>query len=208
MYKNKHRRFRNNRTSSIYKLTALSVYVSWFILCAIAPNIGFIHLGHTQLTYGTAIIVIATYHLGFLGNIVSGFSFGMSSLIAAFIYGVAKYQLFDLSVLPRVETAIVVFLLFSVFNVNWDPKVWKLVVIAIFAAMLNSCFVFAHAYIRENITGVPLSKNGIVPIELWIPSHIVNITFEPIFGAMIIFSMYPVMIYLKNKYTYINDIYY
>nr|WP_307921016.1 hypothetical protein [Mycoplasmopsis bovis] len=34
-----------------YLMTNLSIYLAWFILSATVPNIGYLNLGYTQITY-------------------------------------------------------------------------------------------------------------------------------------------------------------
>nr|WP_307915852.1 hypothetical protein [Mycoplasmopsis bovis] len=47
----KKRSFRYSAGSTTYLMTNLSIYLAWFILSATVPNIGYLNLGYTQITY-------------------------------------------------------------------------------------------------------------------------------------------------------------
>ncbi|MGV2392840.1 UNVERIFIED_CONTAM: hypothetical protein O8I53_07570 [Campylobacter lari] len=58
------------------------------------------------------LIPVATFHLGLKGNLTTGLGLGLSSLILAFQLGIPKYQLPDISILPRIEMALIIYGLF------------------------------------------------------------------------------------------------
>lgn len=202
-------RFRSfkQKGNLVQTIAVLSVYVAWFGLSTVAIYVGYIPIGNTQITYLAAIVVMATFHLGILGNIVTGLAFGLSSWIAAFIYGIPKYQLFDLAVLPRVEMALIVLPLFYIFNAFKKPKLWKLMLLSIFAVMLNQYLVLTAQYIRESIAGSIVGK-GVPPIHIWLATHVINVVAEPIFGALLMSALYPVLLKVKRKYLDNIKIYY
>lgn len=203
--------FKNRMKASghtIYLTTNLSIYLAWFIISTAVPNIGFIQLGYTQITYLAAVIVIATFHLGFIGNISTGLFFGLSSWFGAFIMGIPKYQLFDLAVLPRVETALIIYLLFYIFRVFKKPAAWKLVLLGVLSTMLNQYLVLLAQFLREKITGAPIGTHGVPPIHIWIITHHVNVIAEPILGGAILFAIYPALIGLREQNKNTKLIYY
>nr|WP_307908116.1 hypothetical protein [Mycoplasmopsis bovis] len=67
----------------------------------------------------------------------------------AYIYGIPKYQYFDLSVIPRVEVALGVYVLFWVFNAFKKPAVWKFALLGVISTMLNHYFVFFAQFLHE-----------------------------------------------------------
>ncbi|WP_338822517.1 hypothetical protein [Mycoplasmopsis felifaucium] len=192
----------------LQSVVILAIYVAWFGLSATAIYIGYIPIGHTQITYLPIIVVMATFHVGIIGNITTGLSFGFSSWIAAFIYGIPKYQLFDLAVLPRFEMALLVLGLFYLLNLWNRPKLWKIVLISILAIMFNQYLVLSSQYLREAITGTKLLGKGVPPIHIWIYTHLLNVIAEPIIGAILITCLYPVLKKVKAKYLDNKKIYY
>lgn len=201
-------KFRYSSSNTTYLMANLSIYLAWFILSATVPNIGYLNLGYTQITYLAALTVIATFHLGFVGNISVGLFFGLSSWFAAYIYGIPKYQYFDLSVIPRVEVALGVYVLFWVFNVFKKPAVWKLTLLGVISTMLNHYFVFFAQYLHELIRPGDLGKNGVPPIAVWLFVRLFNIISEPILGGMLLFAMYPALIALREQFKSIKKLYY
>ncbi|TKA59591.1 hypothetical protein MBOVa_0110 [Mycoplasmopsis bovis 8790] len=204
----KKRSFRYSAGSTTYLMTNLSIYLAWFILSATVPNIGYLNLGYTQITYLAALTVIATFHLGFVGNISVGLFFGLSSWFAAYIYGIPKYQYFDLSVIPRVEVALGVYVLFWVFNAFKKPAVWKFVLLGVISTMLNHYFVFFAQFLHEKIRPGDLGRHGVPPIEIWLFQRLFNIISEPILGGMLLFGMYPALIALREQYRNVQKLRY
>ncbi|QLI75093.1 hypothetical protein H0I37_03730 [Mycoplasmopsis bovis] len=204
----KKRSFRYSAGSTTYLMTNLSIYLAWFILSATAPNIGYLNLGYTQITYLAALTVIATFHLGFVGNISVGLFFGLSSWFAAYIYGIPKYQYFDLSVIPRVEVALGVYVLFWVFNAFKKPAVWKFALLGVISTMLNHYFVFFAQFLHEKIRPGDLGRHGVPPIEIWLLQRLFNIISEPILGGMLLFGMYPALIALREQYKNVQKLRY
>lgn len=204
----KKRSFRYSVGSTTYLMTNLSIYLAWFILSATVPNIGYLNLGYTQITYLAALTVIATFHLGFVGNISVGLFFGLSSWFAAYIYGIPKYQYFDLSVIPRVEVALGVYVLFWVFNAFKKPAVWKFALLGVISTMLNHYFVFFAQFLHEKIRPGDLGRHGVPPIEIWLLQRLFNIISEPILGGMLLFGMYPALIALREQYKNVQKLRY
>lgn len=204
----KKRSFRYSAGSTTYLMTNLSIYLAWFILSATVPNIGYLNLGYTQITYLAALTVIATFHLGFVGNISVGLFFGLSSWFAAYIYGIPKYQYFDLSVIPRVEVALGVYVLFWVFNAFKKPAVWKFALLGVISTMLNHYFVFFTQFLHEKIRPGDLGRHGVPPIEIWLLQRLFNIISEPILGGMLLFGMYPALIALREQYKNVQKLRY
>ncbi|MBT1389418.1 hypothetical protein FCM64_01395 [Mycoplasma bovis] len=204
----KKRSFRYSAGSTTYLMTNLSIYIAWFILSATVPNIGYLNLGYTQITYLAALTVIATFHLGFVGNISVGLFFGLSSWFAAYIYGIPKYQYFDLSVIPRVEVALGVYVLFWVFNAFKKPAVWKFALLGVISTMLNHYFVFFAQFLHEKIRPGDLGRHGVPPIEIWLLQRLFNIISEPILGGMLLFGMYPALIALREQYKNVQKLRY
>ncbi|UOE63572.1 hypothetical protein MbovWib_04465 [Mycoplasmopsis bovis] len=204
----KKRSFRYPAGSTTYLMTNLSIYLAWFILSATVPNIGYLNLGYTQITYLAALTVIATFHLGFVGNISVGLFFGLSSWFAAYIYGIPKYQYFDLSVIPRVEVALGVYVLFWVFNAFKKPAVWKIALLGVISTMLNHYFVFFAQFLHEKIRPGDLGRHGVPPIEIWLLQRLFNIISEPILGGMLLFGMYPALIALREQYKNVQKLRY
>ncbi|AIA34316.1 hypothetical protein [Mycoplasmopsis bovis] len=204
----KKRSFRYSAGSTTYLMTNLSIYLAWFILSATVPNIGYLNLGYTQITYLAALTVIATFHLGFVGNISVGLFFGLSSWFAAYIYGIPKYQYFDLSVIPRVEVALGVYVLFWVFNAFKKPAVWKFALLGVISTMLNHYFVFFAQFLHEKIRPGDLGRHGVPPIEIWLLQRLFNIISEPILGGMLLFGMYPALIALREQYKNVQKLRY
>ncbi|WP_280131220.1 hypothetical protein [Mycoplasmopsis bovis] len=204
----KKRSFRYSAGSTTYLMTNLSIYLAWFILSATVPNIGYLNLGYTQITYLAALTVIATFHLGFVGNISVGLFFGLSSWFAAYIYGIPKYQYFDLSVIPRVEVALGVYVLFWVFNAFKKPAVWKFALLGVISTMLNHYFVFFAQFLHEKIRPGDLGRHGVPPIEIWLLQRLFNIISEPILGGMLLFGMYPALIALREQYKNVQKLCY
>ncbi|MBT1368637.1 hypothetical protein FCM44_02905 [Mycoplasma bovis] len=204
----KKRSFRYSAGSTTYLMTNLSIYLAWFILSATVPNIGYLNLGYTQITYLAVLTVIATFHLGFVGNISVGLFFGLSSWFAAYIYGIPKYQYFDLSVIPRVEVALGVYVLFWVFNAFKKPAVWKFALLGVISTMLNHYFVFFAQFLHEKIRPGDLGRHGVPPIEIWLLQRLFNIISEPILGGMLLFGMYPALIALREQYKNVQKLRY
>lgn len=204
----KKRSFRYSAGSTTYLMTNLSIYLAWFILSATVPNIGYLNLGYTQITYLAVLTVIATFHLGFVGNISVGLFFGLSSWFAAYIYGIPKYQYFDLSVIPRVEVALGVYVLFWVFNAFKKPAVWKFALLGVISTMLNHYFVFFAQFLHEKIRPGDLGRHGVQPIEIWLLQRLFNIISEPILGGMLLFGMYPALIALREQYKNVQKLRY
>ncbi len=204
----KKRSFRYSAGSTTYLMTNLSIYLAWFILSATVPNIGYLNLGYTQITYLAVLTVIATFHLGFVGNISVGLFFGLSSWFAAYIYGIPKYQHFDLSVIPRVEVALGVYVLFWVFNAFKKPAVWKFALLGVISTMLNHYFVFFAQFLHEKIRPGDLGRHGVPPIEIWLLQRLFNIISEPILGGMLLFGMYPALIALREQYKNVQKLRY
>lgn len=204
----KKRSFRYSAGSTTYLMTNLSIYLAWFILSATVPNIGYLNLGYTQITYLAVLTVIATFHLGFVGNISVGLFFGLSSWFAAYIYGIPKYQYFDLSVIPRVEVALGVYVLFWVFNAFKKPAIWKFALLGVISTMLNHYFVFFAQFLHEKIRPGDLGRHGVPPIEIWLLQRLFNIISEPILGGMLLFGMYPALIALREQYKNVQKLRY
>lgn len=204
----KKRSFRYSAGSTTYLMTNLSIYLAWFILSATVPNIGYLNLGYTQITYLAVLTVIATFHLGFVGNISVGLFFGLSSWFAAYIYGIPKYKYFDLSVIPRVEVALGVYVLFWVFNAFKKPAVWKFALLGVISTMLNHYFVFFAQFLHEKIRPGDLGRHGVPPIEIWLLQRLFNIISEPILGGMLLFGMYPALIALREQYKNVQKLRY
>lgn len=202
------------KNAFLQTLTSLSIYTAWYFLSAIAIYIGYIPIGLTQITYLAVIIVIATFHLGFIGNITTGLAFGFSSWIAAFIYGIPKYQFFDIAVLPRLETALITLLFFYIFNAFKKPKLWKFIILAFLVTVLNQYLVLFSQYIHEFIAikagydSDILVKSGVLPIKIWIITHPINLTFEPILNILIIIFMFPLVLNIKHRYVDNKKIHY
>ncbi|WP_129646704.1 hypothetical protein [Mycoplasmopsis maculosa] len=197
-----------NKKIVLMDLVFLSVYIAWFFLSAVIPYVGYINLGHTQITFLSLLVPIATFHLGIKGNLISGLGFGLSSFTLAFILGATKYTYFDISVLPRIEMALVIYGFSWAFGIFKKPKMWKIGILAFLASFFNIFFVLSAQYIREAINPESLGKNGVPPIHLWIITHPINLTVEPIVCIIIACSIFPLIKYLKNKYQGNKQVYY
>ncbi|WP_051677933.1 hypothetical protein [Mycoplasmopsis opalescens] len=187
----------NKSSVSLYKIVTSAVYIAWYFAAAFTIYLGYIPFGHTQLTFLPAILTISILHLGFFGSLVSGLGFGFSSFIAAYILGIIKYQNFDISVIPRFLTSILVYLIYLLLKTHKNPKLWKVILMAFFAVFFNiiltlSAQYFHHHYIAE--------LKGILPVKEWIITHPVNLIGEPIICIIVATALYPIGMHLRKKY--------
>lgn len=181
----------------INKIVACSVYFAWYFAAALSLYLGYIPLGHTTLTFLPAILVVSLIHLGFLGAFVSGLGFGLSSLMAAFIYGMLKYQYIDISVLPRFLMALIVYLIYKLLRTDKNPLLWKCIILALFAVVLNTVLTLSFQYFHHNFIG---ELKGILPIREWIITHPLNLIGEPIICVIMTVLLFPLMLHLRNSY--------
>nr|WP_307906773.1 hypothetical protein [Mycoplasmopsis bovis] len=190
-------------------MTNLSIYLAWFILSATVPNIGYLNLGYTQITYLASIDCNCHISSRICWEYICRAIFWTIFLIClAYIYGIPKYQYFDLSVIPRVEVALGVYVLFWVFNAFKKPAVWKFALLGVISTMLNHYFVFFAQFLHEKIRPGDLGRHGVPPIEIWLLQRLFNIISEPILGGMLLFGMYPALIALREQYKNVQKLRY
>ncbi|UUD35129.1 hypothetical protein NPA07_04975 [Mycoplasmopsis caviae] len=181
----------------IFLITTLAFYLAWFFASIFVPYLGFISLGPTQITFLSFIVVFATFHLGFIGSFSCGLGFGLSSMFAAYILGVVKYQYFDISVLPRLLMSLIVYALYIVLNVKKEIRIWKFILIAIIAAILNISLTLSFQHLHNKLFG---NLKNLLPIKEWIITHPINITCEPLMCGFLATSVYPLVRFLRKKY--------
>ncbi len=114
------------KKSKIYEMVLFATFASIILLLALVPNIGYITFipGIASFTIIHIPVLIGIMLLSFWYAVGLGFVFGLSSLIAAFMYA---QQPFDytfqnplVSILPRVIFAAVAF--FVVLGLKWIQK--------------------------------------------------------------------------------------
>ncbi|WP_036456887.1 hypothetical protein [Mycoplasmopsis lipofaciens] len=199
------RKYNNSRPTftKTLKMTYLAFYISWFFLASFLLIFGYIPLSFTQLTYLPVIVVMMIFHLGFIGALVGGISFGMSSLIAAVIYGIIKYQYPDISVLPRIIMSLITYGIFRLLKSKSNPRLWKFIFLAIIATLLNQALVLSSQYIHNSIWGLP---KGVLGLKEWIIVHIFNIVAEPILASLISVALYVLIQLIEKQKGTINKI--
>ncbi|VEU67654.1 Uncharacterised protein (plasmid) [Mesomycoplasma conjunctivae] len=180
-----------------FLISTLAFYLAWFLGSATVPYLGYIPIGHTQITFLAFIVVFGTFHLDYVGNLSAGLCFGFSSWILAFIMGAIKYQNFDIAVIPRVLMAICVYMLYEIFNVKNNIKCWKFIMISIIAAILNIVLTLSFQHLHNQIFG---DLKNLLPIKEWIIVHPINIIGEPIICGMLAYFTFPLIVFLRRRF--------
>lgn len=107
---------KNIRTSGVFNLVLFSIFAALILLLGLIPQIGFIRLGPVAITIVHIPVLIGIMVLPFWHALGLGVTFGISSLIASYIYGTTPADLaFQnplISVLPRIIFALFAFLIF------------------------------------------------------------------------------------------------
>ncbi|WP_051617772.1 hypothetical protein [Mycoplasmopsis iners] len=193
----KQKRDKNKKSNSVVtkNIVLLAVYFSFFLASGFTIYIGYIPIAGTTITYLPIFVVIATCHLGFKGALVSGLGFGVSSLIAAFLFGSIKYQYPDISILPRVLMALLVYAFYKIFNFNNKPKMWKFLILTLIAVEFNVIFVLSFQHLHNAFW--PLK--GVWGIPEWIVTHVLNLVLEPSMSIVIALATYKLVLHLKKK---------
>ncbi|MEA4115226.1 hypothetical protein VBM87_00285 [Mycoplasma sp. 744] len=183
----------------------LTVYFSFFIISGFVVYIGYIPiLGRINLTYLPFFVVLAGVHLGFKGFLVGGLSFGLSSLIAAYMYGSIRYQYIDISVLPRFLMSMIIYLFYKLIKLDKYINIWGFILLAFLASNLNLILVLSAQHLHHQISPI----KGLLPINEWILTHLLNIIGEPILAINLALLFYKFIYKYHLKYKAYKEILY
>ena len=87
-------------------LVLTAIFAAIILMLTLIPNLGFIRIGIVAITILHIPVLIAVFILPFFYSLFIGFTFGLASLIAAFIFGTTPldiaFQNPVVSVLPRI----------------------------------------------------------------------------------------------------------
>lgn len=121
------------------------------LLLSLIPNLGFIKIGPVSFTIIHIPVLLSVMFLPFLESLFVGFVFGISSLMAAFLYGTAldvPFQNPAISVLPRMifaEFAWGIKYLFLGIEKKFSPKKSKIPLLLISSVIIGViCFLIPY----------------------------------------------------------------
>ncbi|QSF13569.1 hypothetical protein [Mycoplasma sp. Mirounga ES2805-ORL] len=184
-------------------LVTLALYVAYFFVASFVPYMGYFFIGPTVLTILPVIVVVAAFHLGLIGAIAAGVSFGLWSFSAAFFYGQLKYQNFDIAVIPRIILALLVYALVKIIKMHKRPNVIKFVVLGFISTILNVVLVISSQHIHNAYIG---KIRGILGVKEWIITHIPTLILEPLSSILISFSLFRIINHERKKLLVLNKI--
>lgn len=126
---------------SIKKISFLGVYVGLIILFTFVPYTGYININFMAFTIMPFFVVLATYHLGFAGAIISSASFGVGSFLRALYFGNFIMSNPMTSILSRVILGVVVYLTYiCIPKKNFTNNLMVTIIAFIMNAVLVSSF--------------------------------------------------------------------
>lgn len=166
---------KRTRTSGVFNLVLFSIFSALILLLGLIPQIGYIRLGPVAITIVHIPVLIGIMVLPFWHSVGLGFIFGISSLIASFIYATSPIDLaFQnplISVLPRVIFAIFAYLVFHGSSLLQKFKhgnkiifgVSTIVTVLFFGVAINSLTNVFSSQLASNL--VQTDQNDSVMIE-------------------------------------------
>ncbi len=155
-----------NRKKNVIK-TRTIVLTSALVALEILMGIPGLHLGYIQLPFMASVtimhipVIIAAIFIGPFGGILTGFVFGLSSLInaAANPSGVLDPLFVNplCSILPRILFGLITAYIFKVMDfIPYLPKFLKGALTAFFGTLIHTCLVIGSLYlfVNEQISGI------------------------------------------------------
>ena len=177
-------------------LVLTAVFAAIILMLTLIPNLGFIRIGIVAITILHIPVLIAVFILPFFYSLFIGFTFGIASLVAAFMYGTTPldiaFQNPVVSVLPRilfVEIAYGIRKLFYIIRKKM-PKYEN--IISIFLTYI--IYVIFSIFLPKGIKSIKNSAN----------EELLFLIFTSILGVL--FLVYSFFVIYKEKFSKSNHI--
>ena len=153
------------------QITVNAMLIAITALLAIVPNLGIITIGPVSLTIMHIPVILAGIVFGFQSAVITGLTFGISSMFVAMTRGATPVDLLFInpvvSVLPRLLFGISVGLLWNAINrfkINDDVKIG---VTAFVSTVVHAVFVLGILYFFLGFTGDMLAQFSQWTLFIW-----------------------------------------
>ena len=175
----------------------LSIYVSLIIALSFIPQTGYIIAGPIAITTIPIIIVIATYHLGFLGSLATSISFGIFSYIVSITVVPSPIADPVLLITPRIILGIIVW---SIYKALGQIKLWKFILMSFLTCLFNSSLVTSFVFIVSSYNHIYKGS-----FYLWMTLIYINFFVEVGVAIFLSIIVYKLVIHLSEKYKQENN---
>lgn len=148
---------------SIFNLVLFSIIAAVIILLGLIPKLGFIQIGPISITICHIPVLIGVMLLPLMYSVGLGLTFGLSSLIASFIYaktpGDIVFQNPLVSILPRIIFSLCTFFIFHGFSLLKNVKHSDKIMFSIVVIVTLVFFYFGAKAITNTLSGLNLKTN-------------------------------------------------
>lgn len=171
----------NKKRNQVFDLVLFSIFMALILLMSLVPNIGFIRVGVVSVTLVHVPVLIGILVLPIWYALGLGFTFGLGSLIAAFIYGQSPgdlaFQNPLISILPRVLFALIAFFVFFGLRKLQKVKHGDSIIFALISVITIVFFYFGAQALAAAIDGDNPSNlvNILTPIFLVISGLMIGV---------------------------------
>lgn len=183
------------RNQKVFDLVILSMFLTIFILMAAIPNFGFITVPFIPgpgVTIMHIPVLVATFYFGVKIGGITGFFFGMSSLLVAIIRPIGPvdyvFQNPIVSVLPRVIFPILTAMVYKGLSVVIKNSYLTITLSAIMGTIIHTLLVLPLLTLfgTQAIAKV-MGSSGIGPVMTFLKAIIITYSsFETLFAALIV----------------------
>ena len=141
------------RNKKVFDMVIMSSFIALILILSLIPSIGYIHIGVTSLTIIHIPVLVGLVMLGLKQGLILGLTFGLSSMLVAFMRpsGPFDYAFQNplVSVLPRVLFIFVAYLIMICFKKINIIKNGKWVILAIVSAISFSALIFGADIVSQ-----------------------------------------------------------
>ena len=152
-------------------ITINAMLIAITALLAIVPNLGIITIGPVSLTIMHIPVILAGIVFGFQSAVITGFTFGVSSMFVAMTRGVTPVDLLFInpvvSVLPRLLFGISVGLLWGLIGKLKFNEDLKIGVTAFVSTVVHAIFVLGILYFFLGFSGDLLTQFSQWALFIW-----------------------------------------
>lgn len=161
-------RSKTMRNTKIREMTIYAMFVAIIALMSFVPSIGFITIGPVSFTIIPAVVIICAFSTGWKGGLISGFAFGLFSMILSLSSAVTPWDIeFQnplVSILPRLIFGLVAGLIGEyVTKKTYKTKATKFAFIAggsAISTLIHTCLVFVMMVVCIPLTPVLAAYQG------------------------------------------------
>lgn len=171
---------KTKQSRQVFNLVIFAIFSAIILLLSLIPNIGYIRIGPVAITIIHIPVLIGIMILPFAHAAGLGFVFGLSSLMASFIYGTTPmdmaFQNPLVSILPRVLFAVVAYLIFYAFRQIQKTKYGDTIIFSIISVITVMFFLYGGLALANTINSEnQVLKDVLVPIFVGIGGILIGV---------------------------------